>query len=43
MLLFPGKAWLRGFLPGHTFTWEEETDDKNENEIEKVVQGVYKF
>ncbi|RMX60095.1 hypothetical protein pdam_00004501 [Pocillopora damicornis] len=23
-LLFPTKAWLRGFLPGHKFTWEEE-------------------
>lgn len=43
MLLFPVKAWLRGFLPGHTFTWEEQTDDKNGNEIQKVAQGVSKF
>lgn len=23
-LLFPLKAWLQGFLPGHQFSWEEE-------------------
>ena len=23
-LLFPVKAWLQGFLPGHQFSWEEE-------------------
>lgn len=23
-LLFPVKAWLKGFLPGHKFRWEEE-------------------
>ncbi|KAL9955464.1 hypothetical protein ACROYT_G036792 [Oculina patagonica] len=35
MLLFPIKAWLRGFLPGHKFTWEEENDanDEDENEM----------
>ncbi|KAL9955467.1 hypothetical protein ACROYT_G036795 [Oculina patagonica] len=33
MLLFPIKAWLRGFLPGHKFTWEEENDANDENDI----------
>ncbi len=39
MLLFPVKAWLQGFLPGHKFTWEEETDVKIENNIGQVKQG----
>ncbi|XP_020607059.1 uncharacterized protein LOC110045769, partial [Orbicella faveolata] len=33
-LLFPLKAWLRGFLPGHKFTWDEENDLAVEDEIE---------
>ena len=37
-LLFPLKAWLRGFLPGHKFTWEEETDVSNEYENEMKVK-----
>ena len=24
-LFFPLKSWLYGFLPGHHFSWEEET------------------
>lgn len=33
-LLFPFKAWLRGFLPGHKFTWDEENDLAVEDEME---------
>lgn len=44
-LLFPLKAWLQGFLPGHQFSWEEEDSKcsydledalKDENPSEKV-------
>ena len=36
MLLFPMKAWLRGFLPGHKFTWED--DFRDEIDVEKKVK-----
>ena len=36
-LLFPFKAWLSGFLPGHKFTWDEENDVAVEDEIEMEV------
>ncbi|KAK2569132.1 Sodium-coupled monocarboxylate transporter 1 [Acropora cervicornis] len=44
-LLFPLKAWLQGFLPGHQFSWEEEDSKcsyyledawKDENPSEKA-------
>ncbi|KAJ7384424.1 hypothetical protein OS493_021836 [Desmophyllum pertusum] len=42
-LLFPIKAWLRGFLPGHTFTWEEQIDDENDIKekmaLDKIPDG----
>ena len=42
-LLFPLKAWLRGFLPGHQFTWEEEnycdeTDIKDKVKCDKFFK-----
>ena len=37
-LLFPFKAWLRGFLPGHKFTWDEENDLVVEDEMEMEVK-----
>ena len=41
-LLFPLKAWLRGFLPGHKFTWEEEIycdeTDIDENKVITVQE-----
>ena len=37
-LLFPLKAWLRGFLPGHKFTWDEENDLAFEYEMERKVK-----
>jgi len=37
-LLFPFKAWLRGFLPGHKFTWDEENDLAVEDEMEMEVK-----
>jgi len=37
-LLFPLKAWLRGFLPGHKFTWDEENDLAVEDEMEMEVK-----
>ena len=37
MLLFPMKAWLRGFLPGHKFTWEDEANFRDEIDVEKKV------
>lgn len=36
-LLFPFKAWLRGFLPGHKFHWEEENDLAVQDEMEMEV------
>jgi len=30
------KAWLRGFLPGHKFTWEDDFTD--EIDVEKKVK-----
>ncbi|XP_078347134.1 uncharacterized protein LOC144632378 [Oculina patagonica] len=41
MLLFPIKAWLRGFLPGHKFTWEEENDANDEDENEMKVKSYF--
>ena len=38
MLLFPMKAWLRGFLPGHKFTWEDEANFPDEVDVEKEVE-----
>ena len=41
-LLFPFKAWLRGFLPGHKFNWDEEKDFAVEdgNEMEVKTQHI---
>ena len=37
-LLFPLKAWLRGFLPGHQFHWEEEDYcDETDTDSERVT------
>jgi len=33
-LLFPIKAWLLGFLPGHKFHWDEENDLAVQDEME---------
>ena len=38
MLLFPMKAWLRGFLPGHKFTWEDEANFADEVDVKKEVK-----
>ena len=38
MLLFPMKAWLRGFLPGHKFTWEDEANFTDEVDVQKKVK-----
>ena len=38
MLLFPMKAWLLGFLPGHKFTWEDEANFTDEVDVEKKVK-----
>lgn len=38
ILLFPIKAWLRGFLPGHKFTWEDEANFPDEVDVEKEVE-----
>jgi len=39
MLLFPTKAWLRGFLPGYKFTWEDEANNfSDEIDVEKKVK-----
>lgn len=36
-LFFPLKAWLYGFLPGHHFSWEEETYcDETDIELKKT-------
>ena len=37
MLLFPMKAWLRGFLPGHKFTWEFTDEIDIEKEVNITV------
>ena len=37
MLLFPIKAWLRGFVPGHKFTWEDEANNFDETDVEIKV------
>ena len=39
-LLFPIKAWLRGFLPGHKFHWDEENDLAVEDELEMKVDTM---
>lgn len=36
-LLFPVKAWLRGFLPGHHFSWEEDYDETDVKEKVKLT------
>ena len=36
-LLFPIKAWLRGFLPGHKFHWDEENDLAVQDEMDMEV------
>ena len=38
LLLFPIKAWLRGFLPGHKFIWEVEANFSGEIDVEKKVK-----
>jgi len=36
MLLFPTKVWLRGFLPGYKFTWEDEANNFSDKiDVEK--------
>ena len=42
MLLFPIKAWLRGFLPGHKFTWKDEAKFTDEVDVEKKVKKIFK-
>lgn len=41
-LFFPLKAWLYGFLPGHHFSWEEETYC-DETDIELMVHFLTRF
>ena len=41
-LFFPLKAWLYGFLPGHHFSWEEETYC-DETDIELKVYFLTRF
>ena len=38
-LLFPTKAWVMGFLPGHKFDWdiEDELDEMTVDEQDGVV------
>ena len=42
-LLFPMKAWLRGFLPGHQFHWEEENYCDETNSDDEKVTLIYSF
>ena len=37
MLIFPLKAWLRGFLPGSKFTWEFTDEIDVEKEVKITV------
>jgi len=38
ILIFPLKAWLRGFLPGYKFTWEFTDEIDVEKEVN--ITGV---
>lgn len=38
LLLFPIKAWLRGFFPAHKFTWEDNGCFRDGIDVEKKVR-----
>ena len=39
-LLFPWREWLRGFLPGHTFTWDIDENDPDPTELTELKSGT---